>query len=156
MSRRHRSIKKIVLPDLKYQDNMVGKFINIIMKQGKKSTAEKIVYKSFNTIKDLLKDDPLKIFKSALEKVRPLVELRSRRVGGANYQVPVEVSTERGLILAFRWIKEAAKKRAEQQMHIKIANEIIDAFQDRGESIKKRENTHKMAEANKAFAHYLW
>jgi len=156
MSRRHRSIKRIILPDLKYQDNIVGKFINIIMKQGKKSIAEKIVYKSFNIIKNSLKDDPLKIFKTALEKVRPLVELRSRRVGGANYQVPVEVSAERGLVLAFRWIKDAAKKRSGQQMHIKIANEIIDAFQERGEAVKKRENTHKMAEANKAFAHYLW
>jgi small subunit ribosomal protein S7 len=156
MSRRHKSIKRVILPDLKYQDNMVGKFINIIMKQGKKSIAEKIIYKSFAIIKTSLKDDPLKIFKLALDKIRPMVELRSRRVGGANYQVPVEVTEERGLVLAFRWIKNAAKKRNEKQMHIRIANEIMDAFQERGEAVKKKETTHKMAEANKAFAHYLW
>lgn len=156
MSRRHRSIKRKILSDLKYNDDKVGKFINIIMKQGKKSLAEKIVYKSFDIIKISLKDDPLKIFKLSLENVRPLVELRSRRVGGANYQVPVDVSLERGIVLAFRWIKNAAKNRTEKQMHVKIANEIIDAFQEKGEAIKKRENMHKMADANKAFAHYLW
>ena len=156
MSRRHKSIKRIILPDLKYQDHMVGKFINIIMKQGKKSIAEKIIYKSFDIIKINLKEEPLKIFKIALEKIKPVVELRSRRVGGANYQVPVEVSEDRGIVLAFRWIKEAAKNRREKQMHTRIANEIIDASQERGEAIKKRETTHKMAEANKAFAHYLW
>jgi len=156
MSRRHRSIKRPTLPDLKYQDNMVGKFINIIMKEGKKSVAEKIIYKSFILIKTSLKEDPLKVFKLALDKVRPLVELKSRRVGGANYQVPVEVSEERGFVLAFRWIKNAAKNRQEKQMYIRVANEIIDAFQERGEAVKKKETTHKMAEANKAFAHYLW
>jgi len=156
MSRRRKSIKRKILPDPKYNDLNLSKFINIIMKDGKKSIAERIVYNAFNLIHNETQENPLKVFKQAIEKVKPILEVKSRRVGGANYQVPIDVKTERGLALSFRWLKKAACERNENNMYIKLANELIDAYRDRGSAIKKRENTHKMAEANKAFAHYRW
>jgi small subunit ribosomal protein S7 len=156
MSRKHRSIKRLVSPDPIYNDITVGKFMNIIMINGKKAVAEKIIYNAFKYIKSNIKEDPLKIFKQALEKTRPLVEVKSRRVGGTNYQVPVEVHSNRGLVLSFRWIKKAAEARAEKRMYIRIASELIDASKEKGEALKKKDQMHKMADANKAFAHYLW
>lgn len=156
MSRRRKSIKKITPPDSKYNDKIVGKFINIIMKHGKKSTAERILYKAFDFIKTSFQEDPLKIFKQALDKTRPFVEVRSRRIGGANYQIPVEVKLERGIALSFRWIKDAAQNRTENEMYIKLANELIDVSKERGEAVRKKDQMYRMAEANKAFAHYLW
>jgi small subunit ribosomal protein S7 len=156
MSRRKRNIKKRIINDAKYNDPILGKFMNIIMVQGKKSIAEKIIYQAFVMIEKITSSDPLKIFKKAIDKTRPLVEVRSRRVGGANYQVPVEVRPERALALSFRWLRDAAKTRQDKGMHIKLANELIDASNSKGEAIKKKDNMHKMAEANKAFAHYRW
>jgi small subunit ribosomal protein S7 len=156
MSRRRQSVKRTIASDTRYNDISVSKFINIIMIQGKKSLAEKIVYKAFDIIRNHTKEHPLKIFKKALEKIKPLVEVKSRRVGGANYQVPVEIQSNRGLILSFRWIKRAAQLRHEKEMYTKLAHELIDASNNEGEAIKKKEHMHKMADVNKAFAHYLW
>lgn len=156
MSRRLQKIKPRLTKDLKYNSILIGKFINIIMKQGKKSTSEKIIYGAFNFIKTSTQTNPLKIFNQAIEKTKPLVEVRPRRIGGATYQVPIEIKHERSLALSLKWIKISAKSRAEKTMPLKLAHELIDASKNKGEAIKKKENMHKMAEANKAFAHYLW
>ena len=154
MSRRHRAEKRIVLPDAKYGDKVVAKFINNVMEHGKKAVAEKIVYSAFDIIAKKSKQDALKVFAEALENVKPLVEVKSRRVGGATYQVPMEVRADRRQALAIRWIIEAAQKRSESTMTERLANELLDALANKGSAVKKREDTHRMAEANKAFSHY--
>jgi small subunit ribosomal protein S7 len=154
MSRRHRAEKRIVLPDAKFGDKVVAKFINNVMEHGKKAVAEKIVYSAFDIIAQKAKQDALKVFAEALENVKPLVEVKSRRVGGATYQVPMEVRAERRQALAIRWIIEAAAKRSESTMTERLANELLDALANKGTAVKKREDTHRMAEANKAFSHY--
>jgi small subunit ribosomal protein S7 len=156
MARKRISSKREILPDSRYNSKLVSKFINIIMKTGKKSVAEKICYDAFNIIKTKTGNDPMKVFKAALENVKPVVEVKSRRVGGATYQVPVDIRTQRRIALAFRWILGFAKKRPEKSMKEKLAAEIMDAANKAGASVKKREDTHRMAEANKAFAHYRW
>ena len=156
MPRRRVVQKRDILPDPKYNDKLVAKFINSIMRSGKKSNAESILYRSFDMIQEKTKQDPLKVFKQAIENIKPILEVRSRRVGGATYQVPVEVRYERRQSLAFRWLLSFSKKRGEKCMHDKLGMEILDAANNRGASIKKKEDTHKMAEANKAFAHYRW
>lgn len=154
MSRRRTAEKRIVLPDAKYGDKVVAKFINNIMEDGKKAVAEKIVYSAFDMMASKTKQDALKVFAEAIDNVKPVVEVRSRRVGGATYQVPVEVRADRRQALAIRWIIDAAKKRSVTTMTEKVANELLDAFANKGSAVKKREDTHKMAEANKAFSHY--
>ncbi len=154
MSRRHSAEKRIVLPDAKYGNKVVAKFINNIMEDGKKAVAENIVYSAFDIIAAKTKQDALEVFTTALENVKPVVEVRSRRVGGATYQVPCEVRAERRQALAIRWIIGAASKRSETTMKDRVANELLDAYANKGAAIKKREDTHRMAEANKAFAHY--
>ncbi len=135
---------------------MVGRFMNVIMRDGKKSTAERIVYGAFRVIESKTRNEPLAMFRRALDNIRPRVEVKSRRVGGATYQVPIEVRPERANSLAMRWLTDYAQKRSGKSMHEKLADEIIDAANERGESVKKREDTHRMAEANKAFSHYRW
>ena len=154
MSRRHRAEKRIVLPDAKYGDKVVAKFINNVMEHGKKAVAEKIVYSAFDIIAQKSKQDALKVFAEALDNVKPFVEVKSRRVGGATYQVPMEVRADRRQALAIRWIIEAAQKRSESTMTERLANELLDALANKGSAVKKREDTHRMAEANKAFSHY--
>src|ERR671923_3100386 len=156
MPRRREVEKRKILPDPKFQDRVVSKFVNNLMRKGKKSVGEKIVYAAFDQVEGRLKDDPLKIFKKALDNVKPVVEVKSRRVGGATYQVPVEVRQDRRTALAMRWIIDYAKERGEKTMDQKLAAELVDAANNRGNAVKKREDTHKMAEANKAFAHYRW
>ena len=156
MPRRRSPEKRKILPDPKYKDIIVAKFMNHIMKDGKKSVAEKIVYGAFDQIEGKLKTDPIKVFHDAIDNVMPSVEVRSRRVGGATYQVPVEVRSERRKALAIRWIIAAARSRSEDTMGEKLSSELIDASNNRGSSVKKREDTHKMAEANRAFSHYRW
>ena len=156
MPRRREVEKRKILPDPKFQDRVVAKFINNLMRQGKKSTGEKIIYGAFDVVESRLKDDPLKVFKKALDNVKPVVEVKSRRVGGATYQVPVEVRQDRRVALAMRWLIEYSHARGEKTMTEKLAGEIMDAASNRGNAVKKREDTHKMAEANKAFAHYRW
>jgi small subunit ribosomal protein S7 len=156
MPRRRVVEKRKILPDPKFQDRLVAKFINNLMRGGKKSVAEKIIYGAFGLVENKLKDEPLKVFKKALDNVKPVVEVKSRRVGGATYQVPVEVRQDRRVALAMRWLIDYSKARGEKQMAEKLAGEIIDAANNRGNAVKKREDTHKMAEANKAFAHYRW
>jgi len=156
MPRRREVPKRLAEPDPKYKDRMVGRFTNVIMRDGKKSVAERIVYGSFGVIENKTRNDPLAMFRRALENVRPRVEVKSRRVGGATYQVPVEVRPERATSLAMRWLADYARTRAGKSMTEKLADEIIDAANERGESVKKREDTHRMAEANKAFSHYRW
>jgi small subunit ribosomal protein S7 len=156
MPRRREIEKRKILPDPKFQDRVVSKFINSLMRKGKKSTAELVCYGAFDQVENKLKDDPLKVFKKALDNVKPVVEVKSRRVGGATYQVPVEVRQDRRTALAMRWLIDYAKGRGEKTMVEKLAGEIIDAANNRGNAVKKREDTHKMAEANKAFAHYRW
>jgi len=156
MPRRREVEKRKILPDPKFQDRLVAKFINSLMRQGKKSTGERICYGAFDQVEARLKDDPLKIFKKALDNVKPVVEVKSRRVGGATYQVPVEVRQDRRVALAMRWLIDYARNRGEKTMVEKLAGEIMDAASNRGNAVKKREDTHKMAEANKAFAHYRW
>ncbi len=156
MPRRREVPKRKILPDPKYSDRMVGRFTNVIMRDGKKSTAERIVYGAFEVIEKKTRNDPLAMFRRALDNIRPRVEVKSRRVGGATYQVPVEVRPERANSLAMRWLSGYARSRAGKSMHEKLADEIIDAANERGESVKKREDTHRMAEANKAFSHYRW
>ena len=156
MPRKREVRKREVLPDPKYRDTLIAKFVNGIMRLGKKSVAEDIFYRSLDLIKERTQSDPLKTFKQAMDNVRPLIEVRPRRVGGATYQVPVEVRPSRKLALAIRWIIGFAKQRSEKTMEEKLAGELIDAANNRGAAIKKREDTHKMAEANKAFAHYRW
>ena len=154
--RRRTAEKRVILPDPKYKDEVVTKFINSLMYHGKKSAAEGILYGAFDLISQRMKMDPLKVFHDALSKVKPFVEVKSRRVGGATYQVPVEVRPARGQSVAIRTIIESGRKRSEKTMTEKLAREIEDAYNERGASIKKREETHKMAEANKAFSHYRW
>jgi small subunit ribosomal protein S7 len=156
MPRRRVVAKRQILPDARFGDWTVAKFINAVMLQGKKSVAERVFYEVMDQIARKTKEDPLKIFKRALENVKPQVEVKSRRVGGATYQVPVEVRSERKTALAFRWILGYARSRSEKGMVTKLASELIDAFNGRGNAIKKRDDTHRMAEANKAFAHYRW
>ena len=156
MSRRHRAEKREIIPDAKYGDVVVAKFMNTIMYEGKKSVAEQIVYGALDGIESKVKGDPLAVFKQALENVAPAVEVRSRRVGGATYQVPVEVRPDRRRALAIRWLVSAARKRGENTMTEKLAGELLDASNNRGSAVKKREDTHKMAEANRAFSHYRW
>lgn len=154
--RKRRAEKRDVLPDPIYKSKTVTKLVNRIMKDGKKGTAEKILYEAFNIIKEKTGKDPMEIYATALENVKPNLEVKSRRVGGSNYQVPIEVSEERKETLALRWIVNYAKTRNGKGMAINLANELIDAANGVGGAVKKREDTHKMAEANKAFAHYRW
>lgn len=156
MSRRRVAEKTEILPDPKYGDKVLAKFINIIMRSGKKSIAEKIVYGALDEISGKGNPEPLEVFNKALENVRPLVEVKSRRVGGATYQIPIEVRTARSITLAMRWMVDAAKNRGEKNMGLRLAGELLDASESRGTAIKKREDTHRMAEANKAFSHYRW
>jgi len=156
MPRRREVVKREVIPDPKYGDRMVTRFINSIMKDGKKSTAEHILYGAFEVIESKTRNEPLAMFRRALDNLRPRVEVKSRRVGGATYQVPVEVRPERATSLAMRWLKGYARARTGKSMREKLADEIIDAANERGEGVKKREDTHRMAEANKAFSHYRW
>ena len=156
MSRRHSAEKRDIIPDAKYGDVVVAKFMNTIMYEGKKSVAEKIVYGALDSVESKAKSDPLAVFKQALENVAPAVEVRSRRVGGATYQVPVEVRTDRRQALAIRWIIAAARDRNDKTMVDRLSSELLDASNNRGAAVKKREDTHRMAEANRAFAHYRW
>ncbi|MBK5912620.1 30S ribosomal protein S7 [Rhodothalassium salexigens] len=156
MSRRHRAEKREVLPDPKFGDTVLTKFVNNLMLDGKKSVAEGIVYGAFDQVQAKVKADPLALFHEALDNVKPAIEVRSRRVGGATYQVPVEVRGDRAQALATRWLISAARKRNETTMKARLAGELMDAAQNRGAAVKKREDTHKMAEANKAFSHYRW
>ena len=154
MPRRRSPEKRKILPDPKYKDVVLAKFMNNLMKDGKKSVAEKIVYGTFDQINKNSKDDPLDVFMKALEEVSPVVEVKSRRVGGANYQVPVEIRPSRRQALAMRWIVEAARSRSEKSMDLRLAGELQDASQKKGSAYRKREDVHKMAEANKAFSHF--
>ena len=159
MSRRNAAIKRSILPDPKFSSRLLAKFINMIMKDGKKSTAETIVYEALETLVNKLGKPAEKapeVFAEVLDKVKPVVEVRSRRVGGATYQIPVEVRQDRREALAMRWLIESARSRQEKSMKIKLANELLDASNDKGNAIKKKEDTHKMAEANKAFSHFRW
>ncbi|NVK33960.1 MAG: 30S ribosomal protein S7 [Rhodobacteraceae bacterium] len=156
MSRRHRAEKREINPDPKFGDIVVTKFMNSIMFHGKKSTAESIVYGAFDAIESKTRENPLEVFHSALENVMPHVEVRSRRVGGATYQVPVEVRTDRRQALAIRWLITAARNRNETTMVDRLSGEMLDAANNRGTAVKKREDTHRMADANRAFSHYRW
>ena len=156
MPRRSGAAKRVIGPDPVYADILVAKMINMLMLKGKKSTAQGIVYGSMDTIKAKTSEDPVAVLKKAVENVKPLVEVKSRRVGGATYQVPVEIRPERRLSLAVRWIINYARERAEKTMVQRLSAELLDAYNNRGTTVKKKEDTHKMAEANKAFAHYRW
>ncbi len=156
MSRRHAAAKRKVFPDPKHGNVVLSKFMNCLMKDGKKSVAESIVYGALDSIEKRYKVDSLQVFSDAIDNVMPAIEVRSRRVGGATYQVPVEVRKTRALALAIRWIIAVARKRSEKEMQHKLAVELYEASQNRGASVKKREDTHKMAEANRAFAHFRW
>ena len=156
MSRRHAAEKREILPDAKFGDRVVTKFMNNLMVDGKKSVAETIVYNAFDRVQTRLRKEPVDVFHEALDNIKPSVEVRSRRVGGATYQVPVEVRPERREALAIRWLIDASKKRNEHTMEERLAAELLDAVNNRGTAVKKREDTHKMADANKAFSHYRW
>ena len=156
MSRKRKAPVRKIYSDPKYGSKVISKFINSIMYDGKRSTAERILYTALDKIKETKKEDPLKVFNTAISNVRPNIEVRSRRVGGATYQVPVEVKNKRSQALALRWLIDASRKRKDKNMSDKIFNEIFDAYQNRGSAIKKKEDTHKMAESNKAFAHFRW
>ena len=156
MSRKRKAPKKILIVDPRYKSTIIPKLINSIMYDGKKNVAEKIVYEAIDKIKSKSKEEPITIFNEAINNIRPTVEVRSRRVGGATYQVPVEVKSKRSQALALRWLIDASRKRKNKNMSDKIFNEIYDAYQNRGSAIKKKEDTHKMAESNKAFAHFRW
>jgi len=158
MSRRRRATKREILPDAKFGDTVITRFMNALMYDGKKSAAETIVYSAMETMKKRggAAADPVRMFHEALDNVKPAVEVRSRRVGGATYQVPVEVRTERRQALAIRWIIDSSRKRGEHTMEERLSNELMDAVNNRGSAVKKREDTHRMAEANKAFSHYRW
>jgi small subunit ribosomal protein S7 len=156
MSRRRVSAKRTILPDPKYGNEMLAKFMNMVMESGKKSTAERIVYGALDTIAQKKGGDPVDILDKALDNVRPHVEVKSRRVGGATYQVPVEVRSVRRTALAMRWVIDAARSRSEKSMAQRLAAELLDASENRGNAVKKREDVHRMAEANKAFSHYRW
>jgi small subunit ribosomal protein S7 len=156
MPRRREVPKREVLPDPVYGSQLVTKFVNVVMRAGKKTVAERILYDALEAVKERTTDDPMKVFKRAIENVKPAVEVKSRRVGGSTYQVPVEVNPSRKLALSIRWIIQSAQKRGEKTMRGKLAGELLDAAENRGGAIKKKEDTHRMAEANKAFAHYRW
>ena len=156
MPRRREVPKRKILPDPKYKDKLVAKFVNTIMQDGKKATAEGALYGAFDIITDRFKQDPIEVFRKALDNVKPKLEVKSRRVGGATYQVPIEVRPERRIALAMRWLVSYARGRGEKTMHERIAAELVDAANNRGATVKKREDTHKMADANRAFAHYRW
>jgi small subunit ribosomal protein S7 len=156
MPRRAAISQRVVNPDPRYNDKLVSKLINVIMRKGKKSTAEKICYQAMDSIKTKTGNDPLKVFKTAMDNVKPMLEVKSRRVGGASYQVPVEIRPNRRLALALRWLTQYAQQRSGKSMQEKLAAEILDASNNTGGAIKKKEDTHRMAEANKAFAHYRW
>ncbi len=156
MSRSQSAVIRTPLADPKYRDHLVGKFINILMGQGKKSTAQRVCYGAFDVIQNKTGSDPLKVFHSALGNVKPMVEVKSRRVGGASYQVPVEIRPVRQVALAFRWIKYSARSRTGKSMQDKLAAELLDAANNTGVAVKKRDEAHRMAEANRAFAHYRW
>lgn len=156
MPRRRVAEKREILPDPKYNSKLVSKFVSILMEDGKKSTAERICYGAFDIIKDKTSNDPLKVFKTAIENIKPVLEVKPRRVGGATYQVPMEIRPQRRMALAFRWVRNYSRGRNEKTMRERLAAELLDAFNNTGTSIKKKEDTHRMAEANKAFAHYRW
>ena len=156
MPRRREVPKRVILSDPKFGDQLVAKFVNIVMIDGKKSTAEQIVYGAFDLVAERTGSDPLEVFKSAMDNVRPVLEVKSRRVGGSTYQVPIEVTPSRRTALAMRWLAIYAKGRNEKTMRERLAGEFLDASNNRGSAVKKREDTHRMAEANKAFAHYRW
>ncbi|MAF94248.1 MAG: 30S ribosomal protein S7 [Rhodospirillaceae bacterium] len=156
MSRRRAAEKRKILPDPKYKDLVVAKFTNSLMLNGKKSVAESIIYGAFDLIENKSGQDPLKTFHEAIENVKPGVEVRSRRVGGATYQIPIEVRSDRRQALAIRWLVDLARQRSENTMTERLSGELLDAANNRGAAVKKREDTHKMAEANKAFSHYRW
>jgi len=156
MSRRHRAEKREILPDPKFGNHVLSKFMNNLMLDGKKSVAERIVYGALDRVEGKLKRPPVEVFEEALDNIKPAVEVRSRRVGGATYQVPVEVRPERRTALAIRWLISASRNRNENTMEERLAGELMDAMNARGSAVKKREDTHKMAEANKAFSHYRW
>ena len=156
MSRRIKPQKREILPDPVYNSQLLTKFINVVMKDGKKTVAERILYDALKMIGEKTDDDPMIVFKQAIENVKPTVEVKSRRVGGSTYQVPVKVRPGRRLALSFRWLIAAAKSRSEKTMRLKLAGELMEASERRGAAIKKREDTHRMAEANKAFSHYRW
>lgn len=154
--RRRRAEKRQVIPDPKYKSAVVSRFMNVVMKEGKKSVAEKIVYKSLDILAEKSGKPPLEAFQKALDNARPQLEIKPRRIGGATYQVPIDVKPERGISIAMRWIRNFARAKKGKPMEIKLADELFDAFKGEGSAIKKRDDTHKMAEANKAFAHYRW
>ena len=156
MSRKNRAPQRTFYPDPKYGSLTLSKFINFVMYDGKKTTSEKIIYEALDKIKSKTKEDPIKVFNDAINNIRPNLEVRSRRVGGATYQVPQEVKSKRSQTLALRWLIDACRKRKDKKMSDKIFNEIYDAYQNKGSAIKKKEDTHKMAESNKAFAHFRW
>ncbi|MEK6684650.1 MAG: 30S ribosomal protein S7 [Nitrospirota bacterium] len=156
MPRRAMISQRVIAPDARYNDKLVSKLINTVMRKGKKSIAEKICYQSFDIVKTKTGNDPLKIFKTAVDNVRPMLEVKSRRVGGASYQVPVDIRPNRRMALALRWLTQYAGQRSGKSMGEKLASEILDASNNTGGAIKKKEDTHRMAEANKAFAHYRW
>lgn len=156
MPRRREVEKRNILPDPKFGSQKLSKFMNIIMESGKKAVAEKIVYGALDIVATKAKKDGIEVFNLALDAVKPIVELKSRRVGGANYQIPIEVAPERQIALAMRWLRDAARKRGEKSMDIRLANEMMEAIEGRGAAMKRREETHRMAEANKAFAHFRY
>jgi len=156
MPRRREVPKREILPDPLYNSQLITKFVNVVMFNGKKTVAEKLLYDALDVIRERTEEDPVKVFKKAIDNVKPTVEVKSRRVGGSTYQVPVEVRPSRRLALSMRWIIQSAAKRSEKTMNLRLANEFMEAAQNRGTAIKKREDTHRMAEANKAFAHYRW
>lgn len=156
MPRRREVPKREILPDPLYNSQLVTKFVNVLMKDGKKTVAERLIYDALIVIGERTEEEPLKVFKKAVENVKPQVEVKSRRVGGSTYQVPIEVRPSRRLALSMRWLIGAAKSRGEKTMNMRLANELMDAAQNRGAAIKRREDTHRMADANKAFAHYRW
>jgi small subunit ribosomal protein S7 len=156
MPRRREVPKREVLPDPLYNSQLVTKFINVMMKDGKKTVAQRILYSALDTIRERTSDDPMKVFKRAVENVKPAVEVKSRRVGGSTYQVPVEVRPNRRLALSLRWLIQMSISRGEKTMKARLANELMDASEHRGGAIKKKDDTHRMAEANKAFSHYRW
>ena len=156
MPRRREVPKRQILPDPLYNSQLVTKFVNVVMKKGKKSVAEQILYDALELIQERTQEDPMKIFKKAVDNVKPVVEVKSRRVGGSTYQVPIEVRPSRRLALSMRWLIASAARRGEKTMDVRLANEFMDAATNRGVAIKKKDDTHRMAEANKAFAHYRW
>ena len=156
MSRKNRAPQRVIYSDPKYGSLVLSKFINFVMYDGKKAAAEKLIYDALKQVGEKTKEDPIKVFNDVINNIRPNLEVRSRRVGGATYQVPVEVKTKRSQTLALRWLLEASRKRKNKTMSEKLFNELIDAYQRKGSAMKKREDTHKMAESNKAFAHFRW